>query len=316
MLKRRDFVRDAAMSAALLAAGRAFAQAPGETTGDARLDALQHDIDKLTPEDFKAYYAKGSETPADEVAAWRKRFACLDRLETAFEKVYREAQETVVTDANRPAVWYVYNMGFIVKTRESLFSIDLMHRRGEEFAPFLDFALITHNHRDHYTERFKVAMDRKEHKTVVNNFFDNYGATPWKEKGGFTRAAKEFAFKDVKVLTALTDHNDYLVDYTTTFEIHVGDFTIFHSGDCSNWRKLNSRRQPDLWMVHPYCGMDPVVAARETVHPKNTLIAHLHELHHPYGKARWSFCVGQEVKRNLAAAGYDADFPLWGARVA
>ena len=315
MLRRRDFVKDASLAAVALAAGRVFGQTPDRRTGDARLDALQHDIDKLSAEDFEAYYAKGSDAPADEVAGWRKRFACLDRLESAFEKVFREAQETVVTDANRPAVWYVYNMGFIVKTRESLFSIDLMHRRGEEFAPLLDFALVTHNHRDHYTERFKRLMDRGLHKTVVNNFFDNYGATPRETKGGYTRSAKEFTFKDVKVLTGLTDHNDYLVDYTTTFEIHIGNFTIFHTGDCSNWKKLNPRRQPDLWMVHPYCGTDPVVAARERLHPRKTLVVHLHELHHPNGNARWDFRVGQEESKRLIDAGYDADFPLWGARI-
>ena len=39
-------------------------------------------------------------------------------------------------------------------------------RRGS-FAPLLDFALITHNHNDHYTERFKLAMDRVHPKTAV-----------------------------------------------------------------------------------------------------------------------------------------------------
>ena len=75
----------------------------------------------------------------------------------AFEKVMREAKATVVT-GDVPAIWSVYNMGYIVKTRESLFAIDLNHRRGTEFAPMLDFALITHNHRDHWRKDFYDAM--------------------------------------------------------------------------------------------------------------------------------------------------------------
>ena len=58
-----------------------------------------------------------------------------------------------------PAVWSVYNMGYIVKTRRSLFSIDLVHRRDAEFAPLLDFALITHNHGDHWRKGFYGAVN-------------------------------------------------------------------------------------------------------------------------------------------------------------
>lgn len=297
-MNRREFVSGLGAFAAAGVGNRLFAE-PAEDA----LDVWQRETDLVKAETFEAYLKDGD----------THGFASLGKLERAFERIFREARETTVGDT--PAVWSVYNMGYIVKTRESLFSIDLMHRRGEEFAPLLDFALITHNHRDHYTERFKRLMDRGLHKTVVNNFFDNYGATPRETKGGYTRSAKEFTFKDVKVLTGLTDHNDYLVDYTTTFEIHVGNFTIFHTGDCSNWKKLNPRRQPDLWMVHPYCGTDPVVAARERLHPRKTLVVHLHELHHPNGNARWDFRVGQEESKRLVDAGYDADFPLWGARI-
>ena len=63
----------------------------------------------------------------------------------------------IVKVTGRPAVWFIYNMGFVVKTAKSLFAIDLHHRRAELLAPKLDFALITHNHGDHYTERFYKA---------------------------------------------------------------------------------------------------------------------------------------------------------------
>ena len=109
-------------------------------------------------------------------------FKVLEAAELAFKKVMREVCETVVT-GDVPAIWSVYNMGYIVKTRESLFSIDLVHRRDMEFAPLLDFALVTHNHGDHWRDGFCRAMDTS-HKTIISNFLENHGATEWEKIDG------------------------------------------------------------------------------------------------------------------------------------
>ena len=314
-MTRRDFVKGVASAGMLAAAGRLAAQSH-EPTGVAELDLRQAEIDAVTPQDFAAYCslepgAAGAEALSAEVS----RFPVLGRLEAAFDKVFREAKDAVVTDANRPAVWYLYNMGLIVKTPKTMFSIDLHHRRAEEFAPFLDFALITHNHNDHYTERFKVAMDRGEHKPVVNNFFDNYGVRD-RKFGGYTRAkSKTFRFGDVTVITGLCDHNSYLIDYTTPFEVQVGDFTLYHSGDCCSHEKLGVSRRPDLWVFHPYCGMDPVKGAVETVRPKKAVIAHLQELGHARGRYRWTYRDGLKAKARLEAAEFPSVMPLWGERL-
>jgi hypothetical protein len=53
-------------------------------------------------------------------------FPALKALEEAFEKVMREVCETKVGDI--PAVWCVYNMGFVVKTRRAAFTIDFRIR--------------------------------------------------------------------------------------------------------------------------------------------------------------------------------------------
>ena len=281
------------------------------------LQTRQAEIDKVSAPDFVDYWKSGlSATPA-QLAALRRRLPALGRLEEAFDKVFREAKETVVDDIDHPAVWFIYNMGLIVKTPKTLFSIDLHHRRAEEFAPLLDFALITHNHNDHYTEPFKFAMDRKEHKTVVNNFFDNYGTRDWFKEGGYTRArSKKFKFGDVTVVTGLCDHNGYLKNYTTTFEVRIGDFTIFHSGDCSNHAKLHVSRAPDLWVLHPRCGMDAAKACVEAVRPKTAVVAHLQEMSHPIGHARWTYDDGLAEVAKIEAAGFHAVMPLWGDRLA
>ena len=314
-MNRRDFAKGCAAFAAALKLGESGAQVHAPT-GDADLDQRQSEIDAVSPADFMAYWKAGTELPQNCLSDIVSRLPAIGRLETAFDKVFREVRETVVTDINHPAIWYVYNMGLVVKTPKTLFSIDLHHRRAEEFAPFLDFALITHNHNDHYTERFKVAMDRGQRKPVVNNFFDNYGVSD-RKFGGYTRAkSKEFRYGDVKIITGLCDHNDYLIDYTTPFEVQIGDFTLYHSGDCCSHAKLHVSRRPEIWVFHPRCGMDAVAGCRETVNPKLAVIAHLQEMGHAKGRYRWTYRDGLNEKARHEAAGFAAKMPLWGQRLA
>ncbi len=313
-MNRREFTKNCVAAASAMALGRVFAQ-QRTPTGDPDLDERQSEIDAITPQEFEAYWAPGTQMPGNLLAEHVARFPVLGRLEAAFDKVFREAKDTVVEDVNRPAIWYVYNMGLVVKTPKTMFSIDLHHRRAEEFAPLLDFALITHNHNDHYTERFKVAMDRVQHKPVVNNFFDNYGVSD-RKLGGYTRAkTKTFVYGDVKIVTGLCDHNSYLIDYTTTFEVEIGNFTLFHSGDCSDHAKLHVSRQPDMWVFHPRCGMKAVAGCQEAVRPKTAVIAHLQEMGHAKGRYRWTYRDGLNEKAQLEAAGFSALMPLWGERL-
>ena len=228
-MTRGEFLTTAGSAAILAVAGDSFGS---ETAVGAKADyaALQAEIDEVTPQDFKAYL----DGEWDWFGLARK--AALQRLDDAFDKVLAEVKSTVVAD--RPAVWLVYNMGVIVKTKEACFSIDLKHRKAPEIAPLLDFALITHNHGDHFTEEFYQAMNGAG-KTVISNFKDNYGTKDWRKDGGYTREVKTFRIKDVAIRTSPTDHNSYLVDFTTAFEIRIGDYVIYHSGDCSNVAKLN-----------------------------------------------------------------------------
>ena len=279
-----------------------------EASPDAVLEQWQREIDEVTREEYLAYLNGG------EV-----KFPALERLERAFGKVLDEAKKAKVSD--RPAVWLVYNMGIVVKSRETLFSVDLCHRRAGELAPLLDFALITHNHNDHYTRRFYETMDRTLHKTVVSNFADNYGArsNPYGGKpsefgGGFTRGGKSFKFRDVEVKTYVSDHNPYLIGFTMPFEITIGDFTIFHSGDSSRADQLTPSRTPDLWFVHPRVGLKVDEGVRRFA-PQTTVIAHLNEMAHPKDRYRWTWMDGLKEKARAESAGGRAVMPVWGERV-
>lgn len=308
-LTRKDFIG----GAVALGAVQAFAQ-DHSPTGVASLDAIQAEINEVEPADFKAYCRPAADLEDFTPLAGEPKFAALRRLDAAFRKVMAEARATKIPVGGVPAVWYVYNMGIVVKTHETMFSVDLQHRLAEELAPDLDFALITHNHHDHYTRRFYLTMNNVLHKTVVSNFMDNYGAYFAKRPAGFTRGDKEFRFKDVTVKATKSDHNRYLVDYTMPFEIEVGNFRIFHSGDSQNLDKLNPADAPDLWFFHPFCGLKGAEGAKK-FHPKKTLLVHLNELGHAKNRWRFTYRDGLNQKAKFAAAGAEAHVPLWGERI-
>lgn len=294
-MTRSEFVKSSLAAGALMAFGSSAAARERE--------ALQLEIDEVRPEDYLKYLR--NEKPASLPA--------LKRLDDAFARVLEEVRTVQAGDI--PAVWLVYNMGLVVKTRASCFSVDLVHRRALELSALSDFALISHIHSDHYMESCYLAMNGAG-KTVVSNFRDNYGTRGRNGAvGGYTRAEKTFVLGDVTVRTALTDHNDYLTDFTTTFEIQAGGFTIFHTGDCSNVGKLNPSRSPDLWVVHPYCGMNVADGVRK-FKPKKTVIGHLNELAHPRERWRWTYQDGFKAKAAVEAAGAVAVVPDWGERLA
>ena len=294
-MTRKEFIKSVAAAAAVSALGKTFAA----TLPD--YDKIQAEIDEVTPKMFFDYLKGG---PTDKAA--------LRRLDAAFEKVLKEVRETVVTD--KPAIWLVYNMGVIVKTKQSCFSIDLKHRRAPEIASRLDFALITHNHGDHFTEEFYRAMDGAG-KTVISNFKGNLGAKSGKAECGFTKGSRTFKMKDVEIRTALVDHSKTLIDFITSFEISVGKWRLFHTGDAADEGKLNPVQSPDLWMVHPYCCEWPIIKGVKKFSPKLTAVLHLNEFGHPRGRCRWTWADGLRAKTDVEKAGSAAIVPLWGERI-
>ena len=204
-------------------------------------------------------------------------------------------------------------MGLVVKTPRVLFGIDVAHRQGARFAPMLDFALVTHNHDDHWDRPFYDAMNGAG-KTVVSNFLDNYAAVRAGHPGGYARGRRVFALGDARIRTALSDHNRYLRNFTTAFEIAVGDWTLYHTGDSQNLAKLRPTRTPDLWVVHPRCGLDVAEGVR-AFRPRRVAICHLCELGHPPERWRWTLADGREKAACAEAAGAEAIVPLWGERL-
>ena len=298
MLGRREFVAGGVCAAV----ASEMAQPPPVAVAEDALDVWQRETDLVSAKTYGEYLRDGN----------TRGLASLEKLERGFERILREIDETTVGDV--PAVWSVYNMGYIVKTRQALFSIDLVHRRSVELAPRLDFALITHNHLDHYLPGFYRAMDSAR-KTVISNFLDNYGVRNWKKDGGFTRAVKTFSLKDVEIRTSLIDHNDYLIDFTTAFEMRIGEFVLYHTGDSGRGteHKLGTVwGKPDLWLFFPGCGIN-VAKAVQQVQPKRVVFGHLWELGHVTGRLTTPMIRRALVNATPHCANVSA--ALWGDRV-
>ena len=285
---RRDFILG---GAAAVAAGSAFLRSRGSATlpADAqsasvpvrRSEELQSELiakwdvetEAVSSDVYKQYLLDGD----------TRGFKALQANALAFEKVMREVKATAVT-GDVPAIWSVYNMGYIVKTRESLFSIDLNHRRGTEFAPMLDFALITHNHGDHWRKDFYDAMTGQG-KIVASNFLNNPRFNEM--KGDSAKGVGTYRIKDVEIRTSLIDHSDaaWGINFTMAFEIRIGNWLLYHTGDSGRGTEpklVTPWGRPDLWLFFPGCGINTARAV-EKVNPKRIVFGHLWELGHRRG---------------------------------
>ena len=299
-MQRRQFL---ACAAGAVVSGDGLWAEPekARSNGEDFIDLWQRETDAVESSVYRKYMADAD----------TRSLVSLEKLERGFERAVSEARAAEI--GATPGVWSIYNMGYIVKTKKSFFAIDLVHRRAAELAKELDFALITHNHGDHCHMDLYRSMNAAR-KTVVSNFLDNYGVRDWNRQGGFTRAEKVFRFHDVEVRTSLVDHNAYLLDFTTAFEIRVGTWTMYHTGDCGVASKLRTAwGKPDLWTFFPGCGID-VADAVSRIRPKHLVFGHMWELAHD--KGRLTAPLIRSALRKAQSVGVEPRVALWGERIA
>ncbi len=290
----------------------------GPFDDEARADAfrvLQASIDAMAKkEPYNEFLAGGMGWGEADLERFYDQYPPLWWYDHAFDRVLESFLSTEVKGPV-PAVWYVYNMGVIVKTRECAFSIDLCHRKAPLFAPHLDFALITHNHGDHYTGPYFAALARAG-KPICSNFYlslDNYSRAEVSEK----------RYGDVLVRRTAADHNVHLPLAVTCYECLIGDekqpYTIFHSGDaCASGQLAPSVAHPDLFLGHCAVGLNIVEAYKTTMPAKTLYPIHHQELGHLGGPWR---CVSfydepLHIVADLRQLGAKAAVAAWGDRLA
>ena len=124
------------------------------------LRVIQRAIDLMQPAP-QFLDAMREASPKNKVKAALDKFPVMRWYERSFDRVLEEFKRTK-PDGDKPAIWYLYNMGVIVKTKTCAFGIDICHRRAPELAPFLDFVLVTHNHGDHFNTGLLKKMTASE----------------------------------------------------------------------------------------------------------------------------------------------------------
>ena len=279
----------------------------------AALDVVQREIDRMgCCGDFSWLSMLGESTPAAKAEAFRAKYPVLRWLDDSFERVLREFRETKVSGP-RPAIWYVYNMGIVVKTATCAFSIDLKHRHARRFAPLLDFALVSHNHGDHFSNGFLAEMERAK-KPVITNF----RLYP----GWYCREFdKTFKLDGVTIRCTAADHNKGLPYAVTNHEVVCGEgpdaFRLFHSGDCCRADHLKPSATPDVYFGHCAIGLDFSKAAATSMPAKLIVPLHHQELGHLAGPWRCVAFKDEPLKivAELRKKGFESAMPVWGDRI-
>ena len=232
----------------------------------------------------------------------------LQYYDLSLQRLLDDIPKTVV-EPGTVMIWYLYNMGFVIKTPSCCFGVDIHHRHAVKLEPLLDFVATTHAHEDHYNPELLQKMIEKG-KSSVSNFF------PAK---GYTQAAPfTHEFNGVVIHCGESDHNSKLPKFTMPMEIicRTGDkqFVFFTSGDTSDHNFLQKQSDAiDLYAVHPRCIMSASDAA-ERLNAKVTFIVHLYEMAHEYNRWRWSFKDGRDEVEKFRQQGMTAYIPVWGEK--
>ena len=241
------------------------------------------------------------------------QYPVLEFYDRAFLKILKEVQKTKVKSGI--AVWMIYNMGYVVKTPESCFGIDVYHRLGAKLVPYLDFALISHAHRDHYDPPFYQAMIDAG-KPVISNFLPEN-----KTETKALNPPRGRTIKDVKLEFHASDHNAKLRNFIMCSRITCGRgkdaVVIYHTGDTGFTKQLKPTGKVDIHILHPKVGLS-VPEAAPLIKPREIWFSHLLEMGHCFPSI-WrpvEYAEGHKDARFIKKRGDKIKFrhPLWGEK--
>lgn len=267
--------------------------------------------DSYSDTPFKEYLTK-----TDDVAEEMEHAVpILYAYREAFDKVLNEVKNTKVKKGTA-SVWMLYNMGFVVKTPSGCFGIDVDHRLAEQFEPYLDFLIITHNHGDHANIKLMQAMT-KHGKPVLSNFY--------KESGEYlSTIATSYKIGTFTIHTDISDHllDPKLPNFVTLFRIECGEdagnFAMLHCGDSGFNPERFTQVQGPVNMAIIRWG-----APRESnimgtgegqITPDYAVLSHLIELRHkpyPHGQAS----ITKTLEHLPTVKCKNTILPFWGEKL-
>lgn len=270
---------------------------------------MQKFADDLPYTLFKTYLASNEKM----AMGMEGRYPAIYAYNYAFDKVLNEIKEA--QPANGEAyIWLVYNMGYVIKTADGAFAVDIFSRRAAELEPYIDFYCMTHIHNDHKSENLAYAMI-KAGKPVLSNFFESTDRSD---------VDKDYTIGSFAIHSFITKHNNSKKDNVpvTVYKIdcgaNTGHLTVMHSGD-SNFTasEYASVKDADIDIYIPRYAPEALTENRvigSVFSPKNVLLSHILELtHKDVAGSRWTLELGLERASKLNC---DKTYmPFWGEKL-
>lgn len=276
-----------------------------------RLDALsviQREMNNFSPDDWKAYNTSDLISEKEGVPYFYKK---------ASDKVLKEIKRTKVKNG-QVALWNLYNMGYIVKTPSHMFAIDLTHKDIDLFAQHLDFALISHKHRDHGMLRDFKAFTKAGVKVYAGHMPSEKPETlSW----NIVEDGETLNLEGITVTCRKVDHNEKKkgLKLVTSFEINCGKDTgntiILHSGDGYNHTQLTAQHKVDFFIFHSSVGLN-IQKALEKIQPIYAVFSHAWELAHKVDLYRWTIDDLLQISGKIT--NFPAErrlLPCWGEKI-
>lgn len=237
----------------------------------------------------------------------KPREGVLYYIDSAIDDAIKDIHQTKVQHG--VVIWYLYNMGYVFKTPDVCFGIDVCIPGAKRLVRDLDFCLISHPHLDHNAGGMGRAM-LDAHKPVITKFLQ--GST-------IVREPAVFHFGAARVKVDIGDHSpknpdgiNNMLMYQVDCGPSSGDFTLYHSGDGANYEKMTPDRDVDVYIPHVACSGMEVAEAMRHVHPKVTLVSHIMELTHDPTGARWKFAFANDKIKDFPEK--EAVILTWGER--
>ncbi len=249
----------------------------------------------------------------EEIADIRGKYAILDFVEDAFDRVLTGVKNDQVPPG-QVYIYYVYNLGYVIKTPTLTIGLDICHRRGEELVPYLDLAVITHNHEDHCTQHFINAVNKAK-KHLICNFHSGSAAKLPYGPGYSKEPYRELHMPGLTIRTYESDHLTYQwfkYNMPVEFDLKTGDkeCVIFSGGDSCDTMQLKCSKAPDIYIAHPRVGGD-IIHGALLLGAKCTFISHLMELQHRTYHA-FNYKVGYSEQKLLLTNHLIGAVPHWG----
>ena len=169
-------------------------------------------------------------------------YPILNYISTNVNRAYNEIQTDKIP-SDQVKIWYLYNMGYVVKTQDVCFGIDIITRDADiELVNTLDFAIVSHKHEDHFQLQFVDAMRRAGKQVYAPFYFQSMSA-----------------FNTRKNIKLYTKNSIVDLDFTMSAQIAeqnllsqitINDsFTILHIGDNTHIDFINPTRHVNVFML-------------------------------------------------------------------